>query len=383
MSLLPPSSTDFENSVEGAIDKFDIIAPALDGIKGVKYARPLNPTVAPWLVEEYGLGPISQYFGPGGRTTITDRNHQILTTLNGDVILIGTTIEVLIDEGRQWQRIRGTPQAVVNALGWISYYNVAVEDQVVGRRRWHLYQIDMGELPLPDEEQRLADAEYLAGISDPARSIFSRGYFGYDVRVHIWGRSRYSRSIWGADSGVILPPGQTKWSHGRYHDTDTVLTADDLDALGIDYNGGDEVAWDSGLSWEAEGVSWDGVDDAPTLRAWILTHSDAYLGFYDADGDPIGYSKILTKPVVDRSAGTVVRYEARTGFGDGAGHHPASAAIVYGGANGPTVKPFKRWLTPDQIEFAAAEIKVGDFPVDIDFLKTVREFFTVNLTVSS
>lgn len=382
MSLLPGNSTPFELAAEQAMDEFDVIAPALDGIRGVKYARPLNPTVAPWLVEEYGLGQISPYFGSDGTVPLSDGS-SLLTTEDGTVLVVGTSIEVLIDEGRRWQKIRGTPDAIATALGWIQYYDVVIEDQAIGRRRWHLYQINMGELPLPDEEQRLADAEYLAGISDPARSIFSRGYFGYDVRVLVWGRRRWGRSIWGDSSGVFLPPGETKWSHGRAHEISLPIDQGDLDALGIDFNNGDDISWDQGLSWDTEGTTWAGVVDAYALRAWVILHSDAYLGLFDVSGSPIGYIKILTTPETDVTTGTVIRYDARTSFGDGGGQSVASAGLVFGGVNGPSVKPFKRWLEPDEIAFPSGQVVIGPTPVSFDLMKTVREFFTVDFVISS
>jgi hypothetical protein len=382
MSLLPPSSTDFEIAVEAAMDEFDIIAPALDTIKGVKYARPLNPTVAPWLVQEYGLGPISPYFGPGGTTALTDGS-TFLTTIDGTALLVSTTVEVLIDEGRAWQRIRGTPEAITRALRWITYYNVSIEDQAVGRRRWHLYQINMGELPLPDEGQRLADAEYLAGISDPARSIFSRGYYGYDVRVHVWGRSSYGRSIWGDSSGVTLPPGATKWSYGRQHVVDIQADADDRVVLDINFGNGDDVSWDEEFAWDTPGIAWSGVYDAAAARSWVVTHRDAYFAFYGEGGSVIGYVKIMMPATVVFGAQTIVSYDVRTGFGDGAGSSVQTGSLVYGARTKAGVKPYKRWLLPSEVEFPDGEIRVGEPAFDFSLMKTVREFCTVNFNVST
>lgn len=206
-TVLPSDSTTvFEYTVEQATDIVDEIAPAIQEIHGIKYARPLNVTFAPWLVYEYGLGPISQFFG---------------------------TAEDTIDEGRPWQRLRGTPAAVTTALGWLDYDAIDIEDQLRGRRRWHLYQMDMGELPGADEVNRLMNAEYLAGLSDPARSYFWRGYHGYDVRGHVHGRSRWGRSMWGDSSGVRLPGGKTKWSHGRSHTAAASGDETDIENLGI------------------------------------------------------------------------------------------------------------------------------------------------------
>jgi len=71
-TVLPSDSTTvFERTVEQATDFIDEIAPAIASIAGIKYARPLNVTVAPWLVYEYGLGPISGFFRHGRGTPLT------------------------------------------------------------------------------------------------------------------------------------------------------------------------------------------------------------------------------------------------------------------------------------------------------------------------
>ncbi|MBY3434820.1 phage tail protein [Rhizobium laguerreae] len=357
-TVLPSKSTTvFEYTVEEATDIIGEIADGIDEIKGLKYARPLNITVAPWLVYEYGLGPISQFFD---------------------------TAEELIDEGRAWQRLRGTPAALTTSLAWIQYDDIGIEDQVKGRRRWHLYQINMGELPGDNEVERLNNAEYLAGLSDPARSYFWRGFFGYDVRGHVWGRSRFGFSIWGDSSGVRLPGGKVKWSHGRTHSIAATAEAGADIILGVDYEDGDPLTWLPSITWEAPGITWAGVTDARALKAWLMLRIPAHIGLFDADGDPVGYARVLReiRDVTDYGdAETTVElvYEASVAFGVASGT-VATAAIVFGGVS-IAGKPFKVWLTPDQIDFPDGETRVGESAVAFTFRETVRERIVINLTI--
>lgn len=356
-TLMPSNKTDFEVSLEEATDIADVVGPSIDDIHGLKYARPLNITVAPWLVYEYGLGPISNFFD---------------------------TIEDLIDEGRVWQKIRGTPLAITTSLSWIDYDTITIEDQVTGRRRWHLYQIEMGELPGADEIARLTNAEYLAGLSDPARSFFWRGYFGYDVRGHVWGRSTWGRSIWGDSSGVRIADGKVKWSHGRTHTINATAEAGKAATLGVEFTDGEDVTWLESLTWGAPGLTWDGVSDARLLKSWLMLQKSAHIGLFDALGDAIGYARVVRAvndltDYEDLNDTVVLAYDATVGFGIASGD-VASVAVVFGGvADG--VAPFKTWLDPDQIDFPGGEVRVGGSALSFTFLETVRERIVINLTI--
>lgn len=356
-SLLPDNRTVLEDALGIATDPAPAILAQIEAVRSFKYARPLSISVAPWLIYEYGLGPISQFF---------------------------VTVEDAIDEGRVWQRIRGTPAAITTSFSWIGYDTVTIEDQVRGRRRWHLYQLGMGELPGLDEVTRLTSAEYLAGLSDPARSYFWRGYHGYDVRGHVYGRSRWGRSMWGDSSGVRLPGGKVKWSHGRSHAVSGSADPADLVALAVDYENGDPLTWLPTIIWAAPGVTWEGVVDARALKSWLMRQRQAHIGLYGADGNPVGYAAVLHEvaDVTDYgSLGVDVElvYEASVAFGEAVGA-VASVAVVFGGVSAAN-KPFKAWLTPAEIEFPDAEIKVGESALALTFLKTVRERIVVNLTI--
>lgn len=388
MSLLPANSTLLEIALEEAMDEAVLFSPAVTEIKGIKYARPLNVTIGPWLVQEYGLGPISQFFGAGaGLIPLSSDGEDILTTDDGNIDLYvsgDSTIEALIDEGRIWQRIRGTPAAIGMALQWILYNEIAILDQVTRRRRWHLYQIDMRELPGPEEAYRLASAEYLASLSDSARSFFWRGFHGYDVRGHVWGRSRYGASIWGDSSGVRINGGRTKWSHGRNHSFELVaLTADQI-ALGLTYQDGDQLTWSSELTWDAPGLTWSGVEDSVALKAWLIRTIPAYVALYDADNLNIGFVKILLEPIIDAQPDKIIaRYTTSTDFGDGAGRSVARFDLSFRGKNTASVKPFKKWLREEQVVFDQPEVAIGPNQIEIELAQTVREFFSIELRIEA
>lgn len=388
MTLLPPNNTLFELALEEALDEETILAPSVAEMKGIKYARPLNATVAPWLVQEYGLGPISQFFGEGaGVIPLSSDGTDILTTDGEGIDLYvsgDSSIETLIDDGREWQRIRGTPAAIEMALNWILYTDVAILDQVLGRRRWHLYQIGMQELPGEEEAYRLASAEYLAGVSDSTRSFFWRGFHGYDVRGHIWGRSRYGASIWGDSSGVRINGGRTKWSHGRQHELEFVAGSADQADLGLTYEDGDELTWQTDLTWDAPGLAWDGIENAVELKVWLISAMPAYLALYAPANALIGYIKILKDPIITIVGDDIVaNYKASTDFGNGYGATVDRIALSFHGANVDAVKPFKKWLLPSQVEFQDPEVAIGPTQIAIPLAQTIREFFTIELRIEA
>lgn len=356
-SIRAPNSTLLELALEETFDLDGIIGPALETARAIMYQRPIVEGFQTALTFEYGLGIIDEFF---------------------------ETTEDLIDAGRPWLKIRGTPLAITWALGWIGYDDITIEHQVRGRRRWHLYQIGMGELPGPTEVERLTNAEYLAGVSDRARSLFWRGYFGYDVRGLVWGRKRWGRSIWGDSSGVRLPGGYTKWSFGRTWEISATAAVGDDILLGVDYEDGDPLSWPEGMTWSTPGISWAGVTDAAALKAWLMAQKSTHVAVYDGDDEVLGYAKVL-RPIVDRTDGGTpagkaeVEYEVSILPGKASGV-VASVALVFGGSV-ISGKPFRPWLNPDEIEFPGGAIVVAKTELDFNLLLTVRESIFITLTI--
>jgi P2-related tail formation protein len=352
--LLPPNATPFEKGMSLGFDREDLYGPKIESLRTLKLVdRP--PNFLEWLIVEYGLGEISRFFDSGLDC---------------------------IDTGIPWQRIKGTPRSLRDALSWIEYNNIWLEDQVKRRRQWHRYQIDMNKVPAV-EDPVLYDAEYLATVSQPARSYFFRGYELWDVRPVEFGYKRWSRSLWGDSSGVFMPNGKTKWSHGQ--DYSVTAVADPLfkDALGINVSAGEVIDWDV-IPWGSPGVSWGGVTNPRALKSYLMLRKTAHLAFYNAQNALIGFNRF--KHVMDvTDANTpadkaLIHFCCRTDFGAGYGHTAESVAVVIGGYTAPGVKPGKRWLTPGQLIFDPALVS-DPIPLHIQFRRTVREHVQIHLEV--
>ncbi len=361
VSLLPSKSTDFEKALEAACDVVDTLGPSIAEIAGIKFHRPLNQTVSPSLVIEYGLGPIAEFF---------------------------TAIEALIDQGRPWQAIRGTPQAKHLALAWIGYGAISIEDQNAGRRRWHLQTIDMGKLPTAaTEDELLANAEYLAGLSNRARTVFFRGFHGYDVRALSFSDSEWGNAIWGDDSGVRINDGEVKWSHGREHAISGTVDPQVYVGLGLDFQNGDSLTWNTPhLTWNTPGLTWDAVIDADAARAWYLARQPIYFSVRDGDGEAIGYARCFDIEDITGSAdfddgARYLSLAAVIPFGSAPNRTAAAVAIVIGAAVAVGSKPAKRWFEPAELTFPGGEIELLVAPLEIDLMKTCRELITAAMEI--
>ncbi|MES0108399.1 phage tail protein [Mesorhizobium sp. M0013] len=360
LHLLPHNATPFERALSEVLDRTPEFGPYIDSIAGLKYGE-IPATFSPWVVEEYGLGPISEFFEDDA---------------------------AIIEAGIPWQRVRGTPLAITKALAWLGYMAPAIEDQNDRRRKWNRYQIAMGLVP-EAELPVLRDAEYIVGISDPARSAFIRGWYGYNVRALEWSEQTWGGSIWGDDSGIRLDGGTVKWSHGE--DLTQPIAADTADriALGVNVTAGGSLPWGD-FPWNAPGVSWNGITDVGAFKGFLMARLPAYIGFYDPNGEPIGYRRPVAirnvtaghAPVPDH---VFFEYEARTDFGDGEGAQCASVALVFRARNADAAKPGKLWLEPEEIEFEdgfeADDMTLGPVAVDFAFRRTVRQHVTLTLEI--
>ena len=295
--LLPSNSTPIERAVSTVLDRDDTLAPSIDAIAGQKFLRPLTTGWAPWLITEYGLGAISGYFD---------------------------TPEAAIDAGIAWQRLRGTPQALATALAWIGYAAPSLEDDPLGRRMWHRYQVAMGEVPRRMTKILFSPTRNTSpGFPIPPRSIFWRGFAGYDVRALDYGNSPWGGAIWGNDSGVKMPGGETLWSHGESHEVSVSLTAAQRAELSADVTTGSSIGWDADPVVDArcELVRRQRPESLQGVPAHRLP---TYLGFFDGDGQLIGYRRTFSAidvtadypPIADTA---YVRFTARTDFGEGFG----------------------------------------------------------------
>ncbi|MEM1284953.1 MAG: phage tail protein [Pseudomonadota bacterium] len=368
--LQPPNAVPDEKALAAGLNRDAVLGPSIDAIAGWRFARPLPAGFGPWLVKEYQLGAIRRFFAID---------------------------EDCIDAGWPWQRLRGTLTAVDRAMGWIGYDAAMVEPPQVRRRNWHRWQQAMGELPLdetgePGEDPRLYDAEFLAGLSDPARSVFVRGHHGYDVRALQLGDGRWGDTIWGDDSGVRMDGGTAKWSHGRTHGPfEATAGAVTQSALGIDTLAAGTIDWSSPLTWDQVGhLNW--LDPTPEqiaeLIATIVAGLSIYVGFFDADGEMIGARRAIERKPATTFGGqpiaadqTVLEVTCRTGFGDGQGSTAASCAVLFDVQS--TRGPGDLWVPPEFLEapdgVALADITVGAWPFALTFAHTIREHLTMRV----
>jgi len=218
--LLPPNATQFERDMSRAISSIRGISPFLtdqllleDGatlilenddrlglessgprqsmalaVPVIRTAKRLNipDSVVPWLIWEYGLGEVLPYL-PDMRQAIA--------------------------QGILWQRIRGTPQSITIALGWIGVTGT-VEESEAGSYRWAEYQLGLAAATQGDEIiDRIAG---VARISSPARSRLQRIYAVYDFRRGIYDHTVWSDgSIYSDHSGVRPRPDWPQISYGQ------------------------------------------------------------------------------------------------------------------------------------------------------------------------
>lgn len=379
--LLPSNATPAEKALSEALDRDAVLGPGADAIAGWRFQRPLPDGFGPYLVDELQLGTIRSFFDSD---------------------------EATIDAGVPWQRLRGTLAAVEMALGWIDYDSADVEAPNTTRRKWHRYQLAMGDLPLtpegvPAEDPRLVHADYLASLSDPARSIFVRGYHGYDVRPVQWSRRIWGKAIWGASSGAMIPGSAAKWSHGREHGPFEVTASETtLAALGLDSLVTGTLDWNSTLTWAQVGhLGWGDPTDEQIaqLITNVVATLSKHIAFFDAGGDLIGArraSHITPAETFDGAAvpsdQTVLEVRARTGFGDGASEEATTAALILGAHS--TRGPGDLWVTPDNLAapdgVSLADLTIGAIALNtapdqgptalpLTFTRTIREHITIKV----
>lgn len=188
--LLPPNATQLERDLSRASS----FLPKLEGgpptIRTAK-RRNIPPSVLPWLVYEYGLGELTPYFDD---------------------------LEELLVEGVAWQRIRGTPASIEQALGWLALLG-EVDEAEAGSYRWSEYMVG---LPEAVSDQTARDVIYLAALATPVRSRLNRVYAVHDFRRFVLDDSTLSGGAILSDHSGTRPDwaNGTQLSFGRVHDVE-------------------------------------------------------------------------------------------------------------------------------------------------------------------
>lgn len=392
-SLLPLIAGIYRRGIEAGLNPEARVSAAIAKLTSLKHQRPLQiEGIGDWLLDEYGLSGIRQFF-------------------NSD--------ELAIDAGVLWLRKRGTPIAVKTALGWIDYSAIAIEDIKLRRRMWTRYQINMGAVPGQLEVAQLKNCEYLAGVSSPARSVFYRGFHGYDVRAAETSYKKTSGSIIGDSSGIRVG-GKTKWSHGRPHTLAAILTNDERVALGIslssqqvvDYTtsgitwNAHEVTWASlgvtwqtsnglaqqldgqaidwliagvpwdagGITWDAPGITWTGFEDSAVLQIWLLTKRRLWVRFSGPTG-VVGCARVIIEP----AGRGVLRVKCKTPFTVASGIAVTSISLLVDPVLTAPAKPGVLWLTP--LDYSGG-VSAAETAISFTFAHSIRELIQFDIAIT-
>ena len=132
------------------------------------------------------------------------------------------------------------------------------------------------------------------------------------------------------------------------------------------------------------------MSDPKAYKAFLLARLPTYLGFFDAEGQPIGYRRTFGAidvtgeyPAIVDTA--YVRYQARTDFGEGFGASAASVALLFRAAPADPERPGQLWLEPGEIAFDPAfnadNLQTDPIPLPLTFRRTVRELVSITVEV--
>jgi P2-related tail formation protein len=356
--ILPPNATPLMRALAEVSDPLSRLGVAYQGIEPAN-ANPL-PQFLPFLVWQYGLAELSLFL---------------------------PNLYDLIQSGVRWQRERGTPAAIARGMGWLGYAG-SLNEAPASRRRWNKFQIELDRVrdaDMPD----LARLEGIIQLSPPKRSLFTRGYRGYDIRAGELSRRRLSASLYSTDSGVRVGSGKAKWSFGRRYEADVTLTQSQLTALGVWLPPivGPGLWQDNTALWSQQAAPW--ALPAVVLRDKAISegiaNQSAWLRFSDSAGT-IGHARAVAHAVKEDAAGEYrlgsARFTHRTSepnltlvtgasrFGDGNSRVANQMSLVIGGAPVPGTAPGSLWLEPSQI---SGGTEVAATPVSIPFGLSVRE----------
>lgn len=174
--LLPPNATQLERDLSRATSSLERVGEPVSIIRTAKRVD-IPDSVLPWLIYEYGLS-------------------EILPFLDNDK-------REALEVGIQWQRIRGTPESLRIAMGWIGV-NALIDESEAGTDRWAEYQLGLDSAAT---EEIINKIVAIAELSQPARSRLLRIYAGCDYRRAVYCESDWSTgAIYGDHSGIRPRP---------------------------------------------------------------------------------------------------------------------------------------------------------------------------------
>ena len=184
--LLPPNATTLERDFSRSTSSLERTGAATPVVRTAKRVG-IPDSVVPWLIYEYGLGELLDFI-PDQRQAIAD--------------------------GVPWQRIRGTPQSLIDALDWIGLEG-EIDESEGGTTRWAEYQIG---LPAPVQGlDVIRQIMAVAVLSQPQRSRLQRVFSVYDYRRFVLDDSLLSDGSPLSDHTGTRPiPGGPQISFGDY-----------------------------------------------------------------------------------------------------------------------------------------------------------------------
>lgn len=357
--LLPKNATPFEIAISEGSDVLALTRDSVTAMRGIKIINP-PPSFLPYLIYEYGLGELTPYV---------------------------PNLYDLINEGVDWQRVRGTPAAVALALSWVGYA-AQIEEPSSRRKRWNLFQLALNRLRASETD--LLRIEGVSRLSVPVRSVFWRGFYGYDIRAIEYAWTKWGRNRWSAFSGVRVPGGQAKWSFGRRYAVDHAMTETELTALGVWLEPPEN---DNPLKWGAfpwPAAPWGSSAARARSVAMLeaLNLGTCWAVFKNAAGSVIGYRRARASHRVQQQAGglyqvgnnrfalrptgaTVLLVEAMTDFGDGFGNTAASVGFILNASPTSAHRPGSLWLPAGGLQQVGPI--VAETSISIEFGRTVRE----------
>ncbi|MBB4042011.1 hypothetical protein GGR34_003696 [Microvirga flocculans] len=359
--LLPTTYVPLEKGLSLGSDSYTTVDPNVTAMRGIKIVNP-PPSFLPFLVYEYGLGELTPYV---------------------------PNLYELIEEGIDWQRVRGTRAAVAKALGWLGYA-AGIEEFSVSRQHWNYFQLALTSIV--EGDANLHRIEGVTGLSVPLRSVFWRAFAGYDVRAMEYGRGRWGSKLWGSYSGRRVAPGQAKWSFGRRTDIAHAMQPSELQALGVWIApAGAALTWGAfpwtSVPWTASGALARSVAMLEATMA-LIAGKPAWAVFLNAAGEVIGYRRARarwpvaqaingiyrvnsTRYAIKPEAATILYLEAMTGFGDGFGTTATEVGFILGSQPAAGSPAGALWLPPGGL--AEPGPIVARRSITIPFQRTVRE----------
>ncbi|UTO29313.1 phage tail protein [Bartonella harrusi] len=363
-SLLPQNSSLFERCLAEAMAFDPQVKNTLEEIPRIKFiTRP--PSWLPYLIDEYGLQELSPYF---------------------------SNPYDLIDQGLQWQNIRGSLAAIERGLSWLQI-TACFTPAWSGRAWWNSFQLYFDQLP---EQSALEAIEAITELSKSLRSDFRRGVNGYDVQALEGNMSRLDDSLLDYESGVRLTAGDTLFSFGRTTEIKHRLTKQEGTLIGNWMDDGDgELSFDQiDYPWDMANFPWCSVKkhQRDILMAEWFYNRTLYLVLRDCEDDVIGTRRCnIVKPVEqnlagvyhhlgDRyqpsSMGTALLIAARTDFQNVDGRKAASIAVLVHATPKQHIPLGKLWCACNELIGGVEIIKT---PINIPLRGDVREQFKILL----